>query len=223
MVPFTNDESSPVFHEGSFIIYDTSRDKYLINSADRWTPNHDLAMLHDRQAAQDTVRRLNGAGMPSLKGLELKVGGEWARNLYDEKVPNFLNKYAKRWGAKVGQSEIRNNEHVILKPMTAGQYWEEIEKPVGMVAPRNPDKYVVVVDMGEGEKVSQTGPDSFASKADAEAYATKKNQESGAFTKVHSIEITPAMKKSVMKEGQPISKNTALPAWTQGAQDALAA
>ena len=63
------------------------------------------------------------------------------------------------------------------------------------------------MDLGDGEKVTKTGPDAFASKADAEAYANTANRKSGAFTKVHSIDITPSMKKSVMKEGQPISRN----------------
>jgi hypothetical protein len=82
------------------------------------------------------------------------------------------------------------------------------------------------MDLGEGENVSKTGPDKFASKADAEAYAKDANQKSGAFFKVHSIDITPAMKKSVIKEGQPIAKNklpSTLPAWAAGAQDALTA
>ena len=41
---------------------------------------------------------------------------------------------------------------------------------------------------------------------------------------VHSIDITPAMKKSLMKEGQPISRNVTPPAfdWTETAREALA-
>ena len=102
--------------------------------------------------------------------------------------------------------------------MTAGQYWEEVQKPVGMYKPANPNEWIVVMDLGTGEdKVSKTGPDSFASKADAEAYANTANRKSGAFTKVHSIDITPAMKKSVMTEGQPISRtNQPQFDWTAG-------
>ena len=44
--------------------------------------------------------------IPELKGLDLKVGGEWAKALYDRAIPNFLSKYAKKWGAKVGTSKL---------------------------------------------------------------------------------------------------------------------
>jgi hypothetical protein len=36
-----------------------------------------------------------------LSGLQLQVGGEWANNLYDRMVPQFLDKYGKKWGARV--------------------------------------------------------------------------------------------------------------------------
>ncbi len=36
-----------------------------------------------------------------LKGEELQVGGEWAFNLYDRMIPQFLKKYGKKFGAKV--------------------------------------------------------------------------------------------------------------------------
>ena len=41
-----------------------------------------------------------------LSGVNLKLGGEWAKNLYDRAIPNFLSKYGKKWGAKVGTSQI---------------------------------------------------------------------------------------------------------------------
>ena len=36
-----------------------------------------------------------------MKGEELQVGGEWAFNLYDRMIPQFLKKYGKKFGAKV--------------------------------------------------------------------------------------------------------------------------
>src|SRR5579862_510278 len=42
----------------------------------------------------------------AIRDLDLKIGGEWAKNLYDKAIPNFLNKYAKKWGAKVEPVEI---------------------------------------------------------------------------------------------------------------------
>jgi len=45
-----------------------------------------------------------------LKGEELQVGGEWAFNLYDRMIPQFLKKYGKKFGAKVEDVEIRTNQ-----------------------------------------------------------------------------------------------------------------
>jgi hypothetical protein len=49
-----------------------------------------------------------------LEGDDLKVGGAWATNLYDKVIPNFLNKYGKKWGAEVGETNI-NGEYNPLK------------------------------------------------------------------------------------------------------------
>ena len=51
----------------------------------------------------ETVRH---TGYKSLEGLDLKVGGEWAFNLYDRMIPQFLKKYGKKFGAKVEDVEI---------------------------------------------------------------------------------------------------------------------
>jgi hypothetical protein len=39
-------------------------------------------------------------------GLELQVGGEGMKGFYDTILPKFLDKYAKKWDAKVGMTEI---------------------------------------------------------------------------------------------------------------------
>jgi hypothetical protein len=74
----------------------------------------------------------------TISGLDLKVGGEGMKGFYDKILPDYANKYGKKWGAKVNSDNINN---------------------VG---------------------------------------------------NVHSMDITPAMRKSVMEEGQPIGA-TALP------------
>ena len=40
-------------------------------------------------------------GEKAIRGYGLKIGGEWAVNLYDKMIPQYLDKYGKRWGAKV--------------------------------------------------------------------------------------------------------------------------
>ena len=41
-----------------------------------------------------------------LRGLDLKIGGEWAFNLYDRMIPQFLKKYGKKFGSKVEDVEV---------------------------------------------------------------------------------------------------------------------
>jgi hypothetical protein len=48
----------------------------------------------------------DGSELPEISGLDLKVGGEWAHALYDHAIPNFINKYLKKWGGKVGTTYI---------------------------------------------------------------------------------------------------------------------
>ena len=40
-------------------------------------------------------------GGKEISGEGLKVGGAWAQNLYDRQIPNWLNDYAKKFGAQV--------------------------------------------------------------------------------------------------------------------------
>jgi hypothetical protein len=44
--------------------------------------------------------------MTELSGIDLKVGGEGMKKYYDEIYPNFLNKYGKKYGAQVGETQI---------------------------------------------------------------------------------------------------------------------
>jgi len=42
-----------------------------------------------------------------LSGVDLQVGGEGMKGFYDQILPKFLDKYAKKWDAKVGTTQIR--------------------------------------------------------------------------------------------------------------------
>jgi hypothetical protein len=41
-----------------------------------------------------------------LSGVDLQVGGEGMKGFYDQILPKFLDKYAKKWDAKVGMTDI---------------------------------------------------------------------------------------------------------------------
>jgi hypothetical protein len=53
------------------------------------------------QSIEDTSPDMSGNRTTVLTDSDLKVGGQWAFNLYDRMIPQFLNKYGKKFGAKV--------------------------------------------------------------------------------------------------------------------------
>lgn len=49
----------------------------------------------------------SGGGRKTLRGLDLKIGGEGMKQYYDKTYKNFLDKYAKQFGARVGETKLR--------------------------------------------------------------------------------------------------------------------
>lgn len=92
----------------------------------------------------------------SYSGQDLKVGGEGMKGFYDQIIPSFLNKYAKKWGGRVGETKI--NTGTILD-METDLLWRD-----------------------------------------------KSGKIKSNIKTVNSLDITPSMKESVMREGQPLYK-----------------
>ena len=123
----------------------------------------------------------SGEGSKILSGLDLKIGGKWAKRLYDEMIPQYLNKYVKKWGGKVNESFINK--------------WKDTNL---IVKPYNSDYGDWAVFDAQGFIIRGTE----ASKEGAEDYI-KKIAGTGK-AKVQSLDITPAIKKAVLSEGQPL-------------------
>lgn len=68
----------------------------------------ELADLIGKTAADKIIGDENKAG--KLAGEGLKVGGEGMRAFYDKMLPSFVNRYVKKWGAKVEAGEIPDRE-----------------------------------------------------------------------------------------------------------------
>ncbi len=147
--------------------------------------------IHDQVRFAVENHEHESSELPEISGLDLKVGGEWAQALYDRAIPRFLNKYASKWNAKVGTSE--------LLTANPGTLRFEIVDPSGHVqdAFRNRQG---ADDAVRGYQESHRGPGKWTV------------HDTGKTEKAHSIDITPAMKKSIMKEGQPIAK-AETPSW----------
>ena len=117
-------------------------------------------------------------GWRNIEGESLAVGGEGMKGFYDTILPAFMDKYAKKWNAKTGETSIKSPRVTYKEGFKVGS--------------ESPTQWYVYKD---GEKYD--GP--FRTESDAIKYAPQVSD----FDKVHSIDVTPTMRESVMG-GQPL-------------------
>lgn len=118
-------------------------------------------------------------GRKDLSGVDLKVGGEGMRGFYDEILPKTLAKYVKKWGATVGKtdlSESHQQRFVIVDD--SGNYWGDASNSRDAMRQLEED----LNGQGRVEPWTERTHPGFSA---------------------HSIDITPAMRESVM-QGQPL-------------------
>jgi hypothetical protein len=175
--------------------------------------------------------------LPSIGGLDLKHGGEFHRLLYDTMIPSFLKKYAKKWGAQVGQTEIKGMGEptvdydgptktiqevraLLSDPALSGAERHRAQEINNEMATHKlPFKDAVLATEQEANRQGYRGMDDLMERLGGKLIRSPGNAT------VHSIPITPEMRKSVMKVGQPISRNVAPPAfdWSKSALESLSA
>ena len=166
--------------------YDTRRE------AERAMEGHIQSDV-DYEAENYEPEKTGDEELPSIDGLDLKVGGEWAQALYDRAIPNFLNKYLKKWGGKVGTSYIPIEEG-------SGKANYELHGPDGKVYGAFKTKQQAQAELESRQKATGN--------FDHPQVGWSIKDKSPEDEKVHSIDITPAMRKAFLKEGQPIAKVT---------------
>jgi len=85
---------------------------------------NELSNVVGKELAAKIIR---GEGDPStgskegkmFSGLDLKVGGEGMKGFYDQILPNEVNKYVKKWGGRVGQTEVLRENNIFKKVQQA--------------------------------------------------------------------------------------------------------
>lgn len=119
-----------------------------------------------------------------LSGIDLTIGGSGMKSFYDSILANVANKLGKRFGARVGETEIATKARI-------GQ-----DVAIDQVTPNNWQ----VIDRADPEGMPLGD---FGSRREAEQFiATLGGNE-----RVHALDITPSMKQSVLYEGQPLFAN----------------
>jgi hypothetical protein len=132
----------------------------------------------------DELKSLNrreqlGASGKTFTGLDLTVGGEGMKGFYDKMLVDVANKLGKKFGAKVGRAEIPQNEKTV---------------------------YVIedATDEGGGRELFRSEDQREAAEFEtAQDGGTRLVIRKGGSVKAHSLDITPAMRESVMA-GQPL-------------------
>ncbi len=124
-------------------------------------------------------KQFNSKGVKKLEGeQDLKVGGEGMKGFYDKILPDFMNKYGKKWGAKVGENTINTgqpqSERNLQQNLAGRLYHQDYD----------------MLDEEDQKTVDEAVQKELTSKP----------------AKVHSIDITPLMKREVLQKGQPISE-----------------
>ena len=76
----------------------------------------ELSQVVGKEVAEKIIKGEGkfGGGRKTLSGIDLQVGGEGMKKYYDEIYPKFLDKYGKKWNAKVGETEIKTGQRIQL-------------------------------------------------------------------------------------------------------------
>jgi len=181
------------YNSGTETLYAYKDHDRVISKSD--VKEEDLPDLIGKEAADKLIKNKrwdnkNGGSSYHLEGEQLKVGGEGMKGFYDKILPSAVNKYVKKWGAKVGKTNIGKRKY--LK---------------GLFAMGNNRGEWHVVDMDENIL------DTFASEEEADAFVNKNENQLDPLV-THSIDISKKMRDAVLEQGQvmfslgdPISKD----------------
>ena len=115
----------------------------------------------------------------SYSGLDLKIEAAWAKHLYDKMIPQYLKKFGKKWGAKVGEINLEA-QGIKAKDLSDGYSIGadgNIYKDYEVVSPKDVPQHI------RAAYEDVIGVD---------------------IIKVQAITITPEMKQSAMREGMPL-------------------
>lgn len=77
-----------------------------------------VAEVYGKELARKIVESADSNKTPNaitISGDGLKIGGDGMKGFYDRMLPSFVNKYVKKWGAKVGEVELPTLEESAQK------------------------------------------------------------------------------------------------------------
>jgi hypothetical protein len=180
----------------------------------RWSPDTELLVATDlkgedvisRKVAREKLDDYVGKEVASrllkskaryedgsylLSGEEdLQVGGEGMKAFYDKIIPQFLNKFTKKYGAKVEQTGISTRVSDIF--ITEGQAKKALREGKDVMAQDSDGGEYAILSRDELEGAELVGDKFFLDEVGVED------------VKVQSLEITPALETAALQEGFPL-------------------
>lgn len=100
--------------------------------------NHDMGVFNENGLSEvvgkDLAKKIAAQNKDTevFEGVDLQVGGEGMKKYYDEIYPTYLQKYGKKWGAKVGETTVEADGK---EPVRFVDITPEMRKSVGKGQP----------------------------------------------------------------------------------------
>lgn len=138
-----------------------------------------LSELIGKEGARQLLEApINKDGEHEIAAGDIKVGGEGMRAFYDKILPNIANDIGKKFGAKVGETQIETG--LLTRVVRDGNAWS--------------------IHDGNDHLLATYPTRDLAEKWNDKQYAPKAKRPET----VHSLPITPEMRNAVMGEGQSL-------------------
>ena len=191
-----------------------------------------LAETIGKELAERAVDDLVDHSEVAYEGLDLKVGGAGMRGFYDKILPAAVGKWAKKFGAKVGEAKLDTGRDAKSKAGLSAQQKSEIRELAKSIRQMDDVEIAEEFQSITGVSLSEEQASDWrdlardpSRRAQATADVIKFADESlkGAPAGVvgaHSIDITPQMRAAVA-EGQPLFAKGAEPTMLERLQDAI--
>ena len=165
-----------------------------------------LAGIIGKEVAERLMTQKPKGTLRSLTGEDLKVGGEWADNLYNKALPKAAQKMFKKFGATVRRGELDGATDKFGAAANALEALKLEPNEFGDI-----DLTALELDPTlDATTISTLPPEFLDPGVDIKHYVSKDDFDQGIFNLRQKsqtqdawfLEITPEMKKSVMGEGQ---------------------
>jgi hypothetical protein len=135
----------------------------------------------DEVIGKDIAKKIMDESKGDLSGVNLDIGGEGMKGFYDKILPDFINKYGKKHGLKVGKTALVPPDQAYLLRGSDGHVITSVKTK------EKAEQYIK--DMVERDPSLQGKL----------SYEKGRPEED-----VHYFDLTPEAKESFLKKGQPM-------------------